>query len=832
MDESINSPINAQEEKNTSVPSSADISQEYNNMAHEEKLKSTETLGEDSREVTSTQQEKIHLEEQSSQYAEKNITIAGGTLADEIAAALKKKHNQESVESIENITSTNDTLTEVQQESDNGAVDTEQMTIKDRSDSVDKLGSDIISLITTMGSKENLLVPDSVDKPSPRGNTMRHPQRKAPPPPNVARSKSSKVKSKKQAAANKVIAPEQSLSCNADIPIAPPPPPLPGSLNVLDKQPVIDKNTEIDTASGNKLDKNIGSIENLRTPDSPGSASSVRRKPPSPPSPLVIHKVVSDTVSSPSPLVTRTMPKSCSPQSELYSDTKAIKQDNQVHNQNTNKKHEDKVQLRTASSAAKWQPQNKHRSSGWKPQTKKMKKEQQSAPRREPPKPPASDSSPRIKIQKVKRPTKNIPPPPSVPLPPPPPNKSKTPSHRQGPPPVKKVLSGPPPVKHVLGKHQTVKKALSSPVPPPIVQQDTNSNEDMTIQETASKITQQVETTPTPVITHELVKTPQDTIPMNHTTETPNLLNKLNPEMDDSNSVQLLVQSDDKLENMSELTKPVAKMRPAVSPKPKIKPAISPKPRMIPGHLTRAENIKNSVHNSSVESDQSNNKPRPTPPERTSSLPNTPNSSPCPSPLPQPRRNHHSVTAEHHTIDRNEIIPSPLSKVLTPSETGATHDTNKLAEKARKKSSTLPPRPAPPKTTKTRETTPESSLPRKISEPRVRMKNLMSPMKVLEPRPARRTVQSAQVNEIKSSETINDDKPIPKRRTSQQNDNDNVVSNNIPPRPPPPIRGSLTTQNIEKPMIIPIQHQPVPKPRSTNNKDLENETLSLEQQSN
>lgn len=77
---------------------------------------------------------------------------------------------------------------------------------------------------------------------------------------------------------------------------------------------------------------------------------------------------------------------------------------------------------------AKWKPQlrdnykksaskNTSRSS-WKPQFKKASKD--SAPRRNPPLPPGSRPPPRAKVQKVKRPDRNIPPPPSIPLPVPP----------------------------------------------------------------------------------------------------------------------------------------------------------------------------------------------------------------------------------------------------------------------------------------------------------------------------------------------------------------------------------------------------------------------------
>ncbi len=420
-------------------------------------------------------------------------------------------------------------------------------------------------------------------------------------------------------------------------------------------------------------------------------------------------------------------------------------------------------------------------------------------------------------VMEVKQPTKNIPPPPSARLPPPPPNKSKTPSHCQGPPPVKKVLPGPPPVKHVLGKHQTVKKALSSPVPPPIVQQDSNSNEDMTIKETASKITQKVETIP-PVITHELDKPPPDSIPKNDV---------LNPVIDDSNSLQQLFIQSDKLENMSE---PAVRPKPAIRPKPNIKLPTSPKPRK---HLATEEN-KKGIQNISM-AEQSNVKQLcPIPPEKTRSLPNAPNVTLCP--LPLPRRNLNSVNAEHHILERKTRNPSrpspplsPSSSLTTQSETAATEDTNKWLTppvSPRRRSNTLPaPTPAPRKTT--RIVTSESSLLLPPEEPRVRTNSLISSMKTIEVRSARQIVQTTERSEIKSSETIKDDKPVPKQLRKCQNTV--VINRNAPPRPPPPSirRETPQTQNIEKPGIIPIQQHPVPKPRSVKNKDSDRQSVAL-----
>ena len=802
MEDSVHSPKNTLEEKNASLV-------EGLGRKDDELIEDNGGLN-DQITAAFNKREKRQLEKESQPLGEEQNNSSnneeGGSLADEIAAALKKKQNNIKMSEDDSTMSPmpTDESGAVKSDDTMDKLNTEQFRpLKDRSDSVDKLGSDIASLITTMGFNENLIEEkDTINKPSPKANKMGH-QRKAPPPPvNAIRSKGPK-RSKKLAANKNIIQHEQSPSPSAGtVPIPPPSLPLPSVLSVSQQQPVIDKGkTDIDT---NK--EHDASAESLTRPDTPGSTSSTRRKPPSPPSPLVIHKATS----SQSPLVKYAIAKSLSPQSGTTPEP--IDSHNEIEKHQVPRKNpfpdtEQKVKAqRTVSS---WQPQTRNKRSSWKPQTKQNKTEQEPAPRRDPPKPPAmSESSPRIKIQKVKRPGKNIPPPPSAPLPPPPPNKSKAPSQYQRPPPVKNVLSGPPPVKQVLGK-QTVKKVSSTPaIASSIVSVDLKTEEKNVIHEspaaTSLQTPDQIETLPPAIVlktTHEPLLASKDD------STTPELQDKLNLEM---NNFKLSIEPN----NYSEHS---VSLKPAISPKPKTKPTVSPKPRRLPGSLASKDlptlEIKSS---SSDDAQNSNNKPHPVPPERTSSLPNTPNSSPCPSPSPLTRENQNSST-EHNTVEKNTSVPlrpTPPRSLVSPnastcSESEATDDKNgeTVPEQhpvvsPRKKSSTLPPRPAPPKTT------------RKISEPRVRMKNLMSPMTVLEPRP-RRTGQSER-NDATTLENTTDGEPIPKERTSQQNGSD-VKSSNIPSRPPPPVRVNPKSKNdvTDNPDVTTAVH-PVPKPRTAN----------------
>ena len=716
-----------------------------------------------------------------------SVTANTGDLASEISAALGKKTTDQTQSSSEGTLDDQIALKQ-KQDGDDSALPEDKRNSKGRSDSVDRLGNDIVSMIFSLGSNEELSnVGKTADKPLPKASTVRRPQRKAPmPPTSAARSKSTKVKSKAtdtKPQASAVVTPTDT------VPMPPPPPALPTTQpTTKEEKPLKEDNAPPLSKTNNLSIKpviEVVSSENHSRPNSP--ASSKRRKPPSPPSHLAAQHG-SESPRSPSPLVTHSR-KSPTPTSKnapeelaLNTSSSPVSKENvnSVPNKSpsplpTNEQRTQAQVQRSASSTSKWQPQLKHKSSGWKPQSKKTKEE--SAPRREPPKPPAN-SPPKIRVQKVKRPNKKIPPPPSAPLPPPPPGKSKSSSSIQGPPPVKKVLAGPPPVKKVLGAgSQDPGKRLSKSLSPPPAVTESSIVEDKT-----SK------TLPNKPHIHSL--SPTETNLQNKVTPVLKLELKTpaKPTIEVKKDLTVKIENNSNSSNSQSVLTAHVTSKPAVSPKPKTKPAISPKPKSL--HPHPIGEVKNGSKTDSNDSKLPTPKPRPAPPTRTSSLPNTPENSPCPSPVPKTK-----IAPE----DTPKISPPPQNVGDTildskPSVSEATDsgilDKEKESESSvpvpqtRKKSSTLPPRPAPPRTVTSQVNSQDLSSsttanapnpkPRKVSEVGVKIKGLMNPMKTLEARPSRRG---------RSSEP-EDIKPIPKRRTSQ--DTSEMKGSNIPARPPPP----------------------------------------------
>ena len=723
-------------------------------------------------------------------------TGSAGDLASEISAALSKKTTDQT----QNSASSEDTLADqiaVALKQKQGRDDSafpkgkeDERNSRERSDSVDRLENDIASMISSLGSKEELSnVGKTNDKPLPKASTTRRPQRKAPmPPTSAARSKSTKVKSKgtdTKPQASVVTPPA------VTIPVPPPPPPLATSPpTAIEENPLKEDNAPLSKTNNLSIKPviEVVSSENHSRPNSP--ASSKRRKPPSPPSHLAAQHGP-ESPRSPSPLVTHSR-KSPTPTSKNAPEELALNISSSPVNKEdvshvsskspsplpTNEQKTQTQDQRSASSTSKWQPQLKHKSSGWKPQSKKNK--QEPAPRREPPKPPpskAGDSPPKIRVQKVKRPHKNIPPPPSAPLPPPPPGKSKSSSSIQGPPPVKKVLAGPPPVKKVLGAgSQDPGKRLSKSLSPPPAVMESSIVEDKTSKTLPDK-------------------------PASIPTETNLSQNKVTPvlklesETPTKQDVTVHIENNSNSSNSQSVLTAHVPLKLAVSPKPKMKPAISPKPKTL--HPHPVGEVENGPKTDSNDGKLPTPKPRPIPPTRTSSLPNTPENSPCPSPVVP------KTKIAPDDPPKTSAIPPPLDLnknvgdttiVSKPSDSEATDsgildketesESSVPVSQTRKKSSTLPPRPAPPRTVKSQVNSQDRSSfttanapnpkPRKVSEVGVKIKGLMNPMKTLEARPSRRA---------KSSEP-EDIKPIPKRRTSQ--DNSEMKGSNIPVRPPPP----------------------------------------------
>ena len=687
----------------------------------------------------------INSEDVSQYQQERNISLssnnAGSTLSDDITAAFKTREEQRESPVVEETTNQQEGLSfaddilatlNKKKEFENSTLinSTEISETSTKPESV--LGgfqNDILSVIGSLGSNETSPVPETnendsetvikeerpvtpiVTNPSGKQPTKR-PQRKAPPPPPPG----AKVP---PSGGNQTSESSESNSpiCNES--------PTP---DALEKPPTLTESISTSNDTTNDVlpdekivetEKNPESVPNdikLQTVKKVSTETEVKQERRTSGAPKVVRTL---TASSPSGKRRRVPPPP--PQSLLTSNTKTSEETRNHSPKNSaipdvpsldvNDKDElnaiDKPISVNKDAYGKDKPSRLERqhkkekdglktSGGWKPQGKNTNKTSDSAPRRTPPQPPSSspkNMQPKVKVQKVKRPGRNIPPPPSIPLPPPP--TMRTPLSPKSPPPT--IPLPPPPVLTVLKEEQDA--------PPPAGNTSPSSKleSNPTISTHVNKENSTVETVTNPHDPENQVNSTEDTkieelskILDGNNSDIPNIESKSKPQPSPRQQSTHIEKHDSQEEKKSDSSVEMYQTNvetkvPTLSsldsdnktlpPPKKTKPPIKPKPKHISvGSLNQDRDLKPhpplQSSSSNIKNTQLPQSPqikklrgnRPTPPERTSSLPNTPDPSPSPSPSPIPRSTLTNSPLPSSTINRTpSTSPVPHSPPAIPS---------------------------------------------------------------------------------------------------------------------------------------------------------------------
>ena len=688
----------------------------------------------------------INSEDISQYQQEGNISSssnnAGSSLSDDITAAFKKREEkrespivEENTNQHEGLSFADDILATLykKKEFENSTIinSTEISETSTKPESV--LGgfqNDILSVIGSLGSDETSPLPERnendsetvikeerpvtpiVTKPSGKQPNKR-PQRKAPPPPPPGAKAPPSGGNQKS----------ESSESNSPISNESPTP------DALEKPPTLTESisTSNDTTNDVLPDEKIVETEKipesvpndikLQTVKQVSTETEVKQERRRSGAPKVVHTL---TTSSPSGKRRRVPPPP--PQSLLTSNTKTSEETRNHSPKNSaipdvpsldvNDKDElntiDKPISVNKDAYGKDKPsrlERRHKkekdglktSGGWKPQGKNTNKTSDSAPRRTPPQPPSSspkNMQPKVKVQKVKRPGRNIPPPPSIPLPPPP--TMRTPPSPKSSPPTIPLPS--PPVLTVLKEEQDTPPSAGNTSP------SSKLESNPTVSTHVNEEDSTVETVTNPhdsVLPEDQINSTEDTkmeelskILDGNNSDIPNTESKSKPEPSprQRNTHIEKHHSDSQEEKKSDFpvetyqTNVESKVptlssldsnNKTVPPPKKTKPPIKPKPKHISvGSLNQDRDLKPhpplQSSSSNIKNTQLSQSPqikklrgnRPTPPERTSSLPNTPDPSPSPSPSPIPRSTLTDSPLPSSTIDRTpSTSPVPHSPI-------------------------------------------------------------------------------------------------------------------------------------------------------------------------
>lgn len=889
----------------------------------------------------------INSEDVSQYQQEGNISSssnnAGSSLSDDITAAFKKREEKRESPMVEETTNQQEGLSfaddilatlNKKKEFENSTLinSTEISETSTKPESV--LGgfqNDILSVIGSLGSNETSPVPETnendsetaikeerpvtpiVTKPSGKQPTKR-PQRKAPPPPPPGAKAPPSVGNQKS----------ESSESNSPISNESPTP------DALEKPPTLTESisTSNDTTNNVLPDEKIVETEKtvpndikLQTVKKVSTETEVKQEQRRSGAPKVVHTL---TTSSPSGKRRRVPPPP--PQSLLTSNTKTSEETRNHSPKNSaipdvpsldvNDKDElntiDKPISVNKDAYGKDKPSQLERqhkkekdglktSGGWKPQGKNTNKTSDSAPRRTPPQPPSSspkNMQPKVKVQKVKRPGRNIPPPPSIPLPPPP--TMRTPLSPKSPPPT--IPLPPPPVLTVLKEEQDTPPSAGNTSP------SSKLESNPTVSTHVNKEDSTVETVTNPhdsIFPEDQVNSTEDTkieelskMLDGNNSDIPNIESKSKPQPSPRQQSTHIEKhySDSQEEKKSDFpvetyqTNVETKVptlssldsdNKTVPPPKKTKPPIKPKPKHISvGSLNQDRDLKPhpplQSSSSNIKNTQLSQSPqikklrgsRPTPPERTSSLPNTPDPSPSPSPSPIPRSTLTNSPLPSSTINRTpSTSPVPHSPPAipssainkTPSTSPIPHSPppipssaiNKTPSTSPAPSSVLnphmpsppaspnpsstplntenqgsqkkppPPRPAPPNIVRKTSKEEADKHNKPVSPTKAKVNSLMTSMKKLDGRPQRDSTPDNITSETQESVSKPDSThPVPARRTKKDMNHPDHKSTKLPTRPPPPRvttsttkiekeDTSLTTQSSESALKQP----PIPKPR-------------------